>query len=230
MAARGIEGTHDIHIISLQMVAVANANSAAQDWRLDADLKGDHPKDSLHALVRLISAPPTITAEIESVAPQDVVFTHDGAKLFAYAANETLIHAACQSAENVLQSKGIIARMSICHWDDEHNRWKQIVPPLDAQEQTADEASMRNADTVETRTLVASSGKLIRAEFEQTMTNWAAELGLQCRLIEHPHLLTTQVAFTLTGPRGKITEFSDGLAAEGRATIRTDTAVMLSPL
>jgi hypothetical protein len=53
---------------------------------------------------------------------------------------------------------------------------------------------------------------------------------LECAIIEHPHLLTTQVAFTVTGPKRKIDEFSRGLTAEEWATIRTERTVMLSPL
>jgi hypothetical protein len=78
--------------------------------------------------------------------------------------------------------------------------------------------------------MVASTGKLIRAEVEQTMLEWAEKLGLPCELIEHPHLLTTQVAFTVTGPKRKIDEFAQGLKAEEVATMRAERTVMLSPL
>jgi hypothetical protein len=78
--------------------------------------------------------------------------------------------------------------------------------------------------------MVASTGKLIRAEVEQTMRGWAEKLGLKCDVIEHPHLLTTQVAFTVNGPKRKIDEFAEGLRAEELATMRTERAVMLSPL
>ena len=43
-------------------------------------------------------------------------------------------------------------------------------------------------------------------------------------------LLTTQVAFTVTGPKRKIDEFAQGLNADELATIRAERAVMLSPL
>ncbi len=97
-------------------------------------------------------------------------------------------------------------------------------------EADATEAADRDADAIETRTVVATSGRLVRAEFEQTMGAWADELGLECKIIEHPHLLTTQVAFTVTGPRRKVDEFSKGLIAEGWAFVRTEDTVMLSPL
>jgi len=48
----------------------------------------------------------------------------------------------------------------------------------------------------------------------------AAELGLECKIIEHPHLLSTQVAFTVTGPKRKIDEFAKGLTAEGWSFVR----------
>jgi hypothetical protein len=78
--------------------------------------------------------------------------------------------------------------------------------------------------------MVASTGKQIRSEVEQTMRGWADKLNLRCEVIEDPHLLTTQVAFTVTGPKRKIDEFAEGLRAEEFATMRTERAVMLSPL
>lgn len=78
--------------------------------------------------------------------------------------------------------------------------------------------------------MVAGAGKEIRAEVEQTMREWADKLGLRCEVIDHPRLLTTQVAFTVTGPKGKIDEFTEGLRAEELATMRTERAVILSPL
>jgi hypothetical protein len=92
------------------------------------------------------------------------------------------------------------------------------------------EAARRDAEAVETRTLVASVGKMIRVGFEQSLVEWASELGVQCSVIEHPHLLTTQVGFTVTGPKRKLDEFSEGLKAEEWVTIRTESRVMLSPL
>jgi hypothetical protein len=49
-------------------------------------------------------------------------------------------------------------------------------------------------------------------------------------VIDHPHLLSGQVGFTVTGSKRKLDEFAEGLRAEERATIRTETQVMLSPL
>ena len=47
---------------------------------------------------------------------------------------------------------------------------------------------------------------------------------------EHPHLLSTQVAFTVTGPRRKLDEFAEDLRREEILTVRAQSEVMLSPL
>jgi hypothetical protein len=205
------------------------AREAEQDWRLKAELDEGAIGGALHRLVGRLRSP-DIVKEIEATVPHDVVITHDGKLLFAYAASEASLAAARSAIENVLRQEGIKASLRVSHWDDELDDWHQTDPPATAQEKLADEAARRDADAIETRTVVATSGKRVRAEFEQTMSRWADELGLECKIIEHPHLLTTQVAFTVTGPKRKIDEFSQGLVAEGWAYVRTDNAVMLSPL
>jgi hypothetical protein len=62
------------------------------------------------------------------------------------------------------------------------------------------------------------------------MRSYADQLGLQCEVVEHPHLLTTQVAFTVTGPRRRIDEFAAALRGEEVATMRAEREVILSPL
>lgn len=169
-------------------------------------------------------------AMVQGSVPHDVVVTHDGKLLFAYAADEATIKTARQAIEHVLRNDGIDASIRVSHWDDELDDWRQTDPPPTAEQQRADDADRRDAETIETRTLIASVGKEIRAEFEQSMLNSAIELGIECKILEHPHLLTTQVGFSVTGPKRKIAEFVQGLTAEERATFRTDRAVMLSPL
>ena len=208
----------------------ANESSATQDWRLEAELEvGDAPS-ALHGLLGRLRGGPDVVKEVEASVPHDVVVTHDGSLLFAYAADEATIMAARGAIEGVLQRDGITAQLRVSLWDDEFDRWKQTDPPPSAAEQAAVDAAQRAGDAIETRTLVVSSGKLIRDEFEQSLRDWAAGLDLQCEIIEHPHLLTTQLAFTVTGPKHKIDEFSQGLAAEERQTIRAETTVMMSPL
>ena len=89
---------------------------------------------------------------------------------------------------------------------------------------------MRDADAVETRTVVASAGKLIRAEFEQSLREWATRLDVECEIVEHPHLLLTQVGFTVTGPKRKVEEFVQGVSAEELTSIRLERHVIVSHL
>jgi hypothetical protein len=204
--------------------------AAEQDWRLTAelDLRGDGG-GTLHALVTRVRGP-DVASQIEPAVPHDVVITHDGKLLFAYAADEATLIAARSAIAGVLQRDGITAAIRIGHWDELLDEWRQTDPPPSAEQTLLAEAGERDAEAVETRTLVASSGKMIRAEFERTMNSWADKLGLDCKLVEHPHLLRTQIGFTVTGPKFKIDEFARGLQAEEWATIRAENTVMLSPL
>jgi hypothetical protein len=204
-------------------------SSSDQDWRLQAELDVADARGALHGLIGRLRGP-DVVKEVEATVPDDVVITHDGRLLFAYAANEATLSAARRAIEGVLERDGIRATLCISRWDDELDRWQQIDPPASDEERRTQDAADRDADTVETRTMVATSGKLVRAEFEQSMLAWAAKLRLECKIIEHPHLLTTQVGFTVTGPRRKIDEFARGLNAEGWAAVRAETGVMLSPL
>jgi hypothetical protein len=200
-----------------------------QDWRMQAELDVAETRGALRDVVGRLRGPGMV-GEIESKVPHDVVVTHDGKLLFAYAFDEATLSAARGAIEEVLRQDGIQASVRVSHWDDERQQWRQTDPPLSAEEQQLDEAAERDAEAIETRTLVVSSGKMVRAEFEQSMREWADRLGLECTIVEHPHILRTQVAFTVTGPKGKIDEFARGLRAEEWRTIRTEQAVMASPL
>ncbi|MGO9760598.1 MAG: hypothetical protein ACLP1Q_04975 [Solirubrobacteraceae bacterium] len=202
-----------------------------QDWRLQAELEVADPRGALRELLgRLRGGDGDVVREIEATVPHDVVITHDGKLLFAYAAEEATLAAARSAIEGVLARDRIGASVRISHWDEELEKWRQTDPPPTAAERELEVAAEHDADAIETRTLVVSSGKMIRAEFEQSIREWADKLGLECSIVEHPHLLTTQLAFTVTGPKRKLDEFAKGLAAEERATIRTETVVMSSPL
>lgn len=211
------------------MASGGSEGNGDQDWRLQAELDVKDSRGSLHDLVGRFRGEP-IAEKIAADVPHDVVITHDGKLLFAYACDERTLASARRAIENVLTHDGMHATMRVSHWDDELDSWLQTDPPSTPSQERAAGATERDAEAIVTRTLVASSGKLIRAEFEQTMRNWADQLGVQCTIIEHPHLLTTQVGFTVTGPKRKLDEFSQGLAAQERATIRTEYGVMMSPL
>lgn len=211
------------------MAGQARGDWDHEDWRLQAELDIAEQRPALERLVAHLR-PPTFVRELQSSVPHDVVITHDGKLLFAYAADETPLKQARAAIESTLRHDGIGSLIRVSHWDHELDAWRQIDPPLTATEAHARETSDRDAETVETRTLVASAGKMIRAEFEQSLREWADKLGVRCTLVENPHLLTTQVGFTVTGSRRKLDEFAQGLAAEERAIIRTERTVMMSPL
>lgn len=199
------------------------------DWRLELELEVADTHRSLRELIGRVRTP-DVVHDAEATVSHDVVVTHDGARLFAYAADEATLQTARRAIERVLADDGVKASARVSRWDERHDGWLQIDPPPSAQEQLAEQAAERDEEAIETRTLVASSGKLVRAEFEQTMLTWADKLGVQCEIVEHPHLLTTQVAFTVTGPKRKVDEFSSGLHAEGWSQVRSEFTVMGDPL
>jgi hypothetical protein len=203
--------------------------SEDQDWRLKAELNAANTRGALDHLLGRFRGPDAVK-DVQAAVPQDVVITHDGKLLFAYAATQDSLIAARRTIEAVLSRDDVKASIFVSHWDDRFDEWLQVDPPLTGAAKRTEEAVERDAEKLESRTMVASTGKLIRTEVEQTMGEWADKLDLKCEVIERPHLLTTQVAFTVTGPKRKMDEFAEGLRAEELATMRTERAVMLSPL
>lgn len=203
--------------------------SADQDWRLKAELQAQdmhHVLDDVLAAVRA----PHDAEEAGAALPDDVAVTHDGNVLFVYASARDSLDRTRRVIEAVLARDGAVAGIRVSRWDDGVDQWVQVDPPPTVEEQRAAEAAERDADAIESRTLIVSAGKWVRAELEQTMREWAEKLGLETEIHEHRHLLTTQVAFTVTGPRRRIDEFAAGLRAQELATLRTERAVMISPL
>jgi hypothetical protein len=209
-----------------------------QNWRLKAKFDAGDAHSMLDAedrrskLDRILGRvrEPELVREVGKAVPHDVAITHDGNLLFAYAASEASFSTARRAIEAVLRNDGMKADLLVSHWDERYDEWLQVDPPLTGKAKRRQEAIERADEHVESRTMIASTGKEIRGEVEQTMREWADKLGLRCEVIEHPHLLTTQVAFTVTGPKRKIDEFAEGLRAEELATMRTERAVMVSPL
>lgn len=208
--------------------------ASEKNWKLRAEIEAVDGRSALEDMVGFLRRPAAAkeAKAIEAAVPKDVVITHDGERLFAYAADEAAILATRGAIESASTRDALTARaISISHWDVELDDWRQIDPPPATPEQRQAAATAeRDATLEETRTLVASAGRLVRAEFEQSLNEWASELGVQCKVFEHPHLLKTQVGFTVTGPKRKLDEFAQGLQAEERAVFRTERAVMLSPL
>jgi hypothetical protein len=200
-----------------------------KDWRLQAELGPNEARERLRELVGRLRGQDVVD-DVKGSVGDDVVITHDGGTLYGYAATEAAIRAAREVVEAALARDGVQAEIRLSHWDGEREQWRQVDPPLNELAREALEREQRVNDELETRTLVASAGRLVRGDFEQSMAGWAERLGLRCEIVEHPHLLTTQVAFTVTGPKERVDEFAAGLRAEGWTYVRTETGVMLNPL
>jgi hypothetical protein len=206
-----------------------DTDTSEQSWRLRAQLTGAEPEHALRGLIGRLRGPEVVLDSEHAVA-RDVLITHDGSMLFAYAFTRESLQEARTAIEGVLLQDGYTATMSVSHWDGSVDEWLQVDPPLTGVARATQEQTLRDEKAVETRTLVASSGRAVRSQFEQIMTAAADRLGLECQILEHPHALTEQVAFTVTGPRHKIDEFAADLRAEGVASMRAERAVILSPL
>ncbi len=194
-----------------------------QDWRLEAELTEE--ADQHHALETLVEGlrrGDHLADDAQVAVGPAVAITHDGRRLFAYANSEPRLAEARAAIEWLLTRDGIGASVRLSHWDGELAEWRQTYPPLDEAESRRAQASEAAAEQVETQTVVCSAGKIVRASVERVMGEWAQRLGLKCEVVEHSHLLTTQIAFTVTGPHHKLEEFRRALSAEAWATIRAD--------
>ncbi len=190
------------------------------DWRLQGRIEG--LQDTALSLIGL-HREGKLLHDVNGTVSERVVVTHDGEHLFAYAPDREAIEAARTAIERALASDGVRVELSLTHWDPGYDEWVDPDAPASTLRETP-------GATQQTRTLVAGVGREIRAEFERSLQIFAEEHGIRCEISEHPHLLTAQVAFTISGPAHKLDEFAAGLAAEERRTIRTEEAVMASPL
>ncbi len=205
------------------MLAGMSGEPDERDWRLSGDL-GGVAGGYLHGLVARRREAHAADDAQEAVGP-DVVVTHDGKRLFAYAASREAIEDARAKLQAALARDGIETALALGTWSEEHDAWidPDAPPPAPA-------AKPAGAEPPATRTYVVTLGRWVREEFEQSLSSWAAQLGLRTKIVEHPHLLSSQVAFTVTGPPDRLDRFAAAMKAEERATIRTETAVMASPL
>jgi hypothetical protein len=193
------------------------------DWRLQGRVEGlEDPAPVLSLIHRHQHS--RLLGDVDAAVSERVVITHDGEQLFAYAPDRDAIEAARTAIEAALAGDGASIRLTLSHWDPGSDEW---VDP-DAPAAAAPKGSA--ADSEQTRTLVALVGREIRSEFERSLQIYAQEIGVRCEVSEHPHLLSVQAAFTISGPAHKLDEFAAALAAEERRTIRTEETVMASPL
>ena len=86
--------------------------SEDQDWRLTAELDAADRRGALDRLLGRVRGP-DVVEEIQARLPHDVVITHDGRLLFAYAATEEEIRAARAVIEDVLRHEAIDARTPV---------------------------------------------------------------------------------------------------------------------
>jgi hypothetical protein len=191
--------------------------SDQQDWRLRAELEGERG-----GLEQLLDG-------VRGQEAHDVVVTHDGSSVFAYAPTRESLDGVRETLASAFESAGLRASIRTFCWDHDLDDWVPVDPPPSADEQRAEQAAIANAEAPVTRTIVCGAGNLARGPFEQTMLAYASELGIECAITEHRHLLRTQIAFTLSGPRRKVEEFAAGCRAEGWSTVRAESAE-LSPI
>jgi hypothetical protein len=162
----------------------------------------------------------TAAEDARAAVADDVAVTHDGARIYAYANTESAIRAARDAIDVALRADGVEADDCISHWQEDE--WAQVDPPLTGAAAEQRERDRGADDQVETQTLVTRAGFAVEGGVEQAMTRWAEHLGIDCQVVEHRHLLSSQLAFTVTGPRKEIEEFRRALVAEGATTFRAD--------
>lgn len=206
----------------------ADAAGSAEDWRLEITIDRSDGAGGHRLFARLRGD--DVAEHLAAVVPGDAVLTHDGDRFFSYAAGHAAVRAVRDAAEGELAREGIPAVSVISRWDDGLDDWRQIDPPPTEADAAVEAAAERDAAAVETRTLVATVGVVARDEFAATVQRAAGDLGLTATAITHPHLLSTQFAFTVTGPRRKIDELAGILGEQGWSSIRADTGVMVSLL
>jgi hypothetical protein len=203
-----------------------------QDWRLQLDLEEAVDLDALVGRVR--GDADEFERDTRSTLSEDVVLTHDGSRFFAYAPSETSIDGARDAIESVLRNEQRKATIRVSHWDEHLRTWHQINPPLtpaeedEAREQAEEHIRETSAEEAkpETRTVVCVIGKLVRKSFEHQMLEYANSLGLECTIVEHPHLLSTQVAFRATGPTSEVEQFVGYVNVEASAGTRMDLGLI----
>lgn len=202
-------------------------SGGGDDWRLRGQVEGQDGLERARSLIHL-HREGKLLEDVDGAVSGRVVVTHDGAELFAYAPDRQAIEAAGHAIEAALAGDGAKATLTLSHWDPGADEW--VDPDASPQPEPARTGGDGGTAAGQTRTLVAYVGRGIRSEFEQSLEIYAGELGIQCTISEHPHLLGSQVFFTIAGPAHKLDEFAAGLAAEERQTIRTEEIVMASPL
>ena len=198
-----------------------------QDWRLRvelADAAGFHGRlRGAHHFER----------ELEPLVADDVVLSYNDDTLFAYANTQDALAEVRRAVEHQLASEGVSGAITVSHWDDdlgEVGDWHRVDPPessselaIEVDERHEHEVEEERAERVVTRTYVVTSGRLVHEFFENTAVEDAREAGVELTFTEHPHLLTTQIAFTLKGPSGQVDSVLANMKARAGAMTRLES-------
>ena len=189
--------------------------AADQDWRLRVDI---NDPSALHERLRSARH---FERELDPLIADDVVLSHDDDTVFAYTNTSASIEEVRRAIEHQLAQDGLTAEVGVAHWDDPSATWlapgeaPPAPPPAD--------------DTIVTRTFVETAGKLVRKYFEEVISADARERGVKLSIVEHRHLLTTQIAFTLTGPASEVESLIADIQADASSITRFESA-SLTPI
>ncbi len=190
--------------------------SSDQDWRLRLDL----------------GEPLDLGKELKQSGvwlPDDVVLSRDDNTLFVYAMHRESLTSARAAIEQLLLRAGLTGTICVSHWDERAMRWRQLDPPPPEaelrREQEQAEAEQTAAGAA-TQTVVCTIGRLIRKPFEQEVVSFAEQEGLRCEVVEHQHLLSSQVVFTVTGEPERVEQFVRYVRQDARSTTRIDPGLI----
>jgi hypothetical protein len=190
--------------------------SSDQDWRLRLDL----------------GEPLDLGKELEQSGvwlPDDVVLSRDDNTLFVYAMHRESLTSARAAVEQVLLRAGLTGTIRVSHWDERTMRWQQLDPPPPEAELRREQEQAEAEETAPgaaTQTVVCTIGRLIRKPFEQEVVSFAEQEGLRCEVVEHPHLLSSQVVFTVTGEPERVEQFVRYVREDARSTTRIDAGLI----
>lgn len=193
-----------------------------QDWRLRVDI--DDPS-ALHARLR---GARHFERELDPLIAGDVVLSHDDDTVFAYAKTSASIEEVRRAVERQLAQDGLSAQVHVAHWDDASETWLAPgeAPPARAVAPGEGAVTSEPAadDPIVTRTYAETSGKLVRNYFETVVAEEAKSRGVKLSIVEHPHLLTTQLAFNLTGPASAVKGVIDAIQSDAHNLTQFESA------
>jgi len=194
-----------------------------QDWRLRVDI--DDPA-ALHARLR---GARHFERELDPLIADDVVMSHDDDTVFAYANTSASIEEVRRAVAHQLAQDGLTAEIHVAHWDDASEAWLapgEAPPPPHAIGPGGDGGTPEPAveDPIVTRTYAETSGKIVRNYFENVVAGEAQSRGVKLSIVEHPHLLTTQLAFNLTGPSSAVDAVIHAIQSDANNVTRFESA------